>query len=137
MLILRRQVHEMNGEQQRRFLQRFSFATNLKALWTWNASLASGNQPRKLERTFVAVIAEGPTLQDGLEMQSVPSRTRINWNIHQAFQESLTANHTIATENSFYGSKNDPLHECLVHCGELLLASAAPGYPLAVCGERN
>ena len=36
MLVLCRQVHEVNGEQQRSFLQRLSMASNVKALWTWN-----------------------------------------------------------------------------------------------------
>ena len=40
MLILRRQVHGMNGEQQRSFLQCLSIPSNVKALWTWNFLLA-------------------------------------------------------------------------------------------------
>ena len=61
MPILRRQVHEMNGEQQRSFLQRLSMASNVKARWTWNSFLGRENLLAELERTFVKVIAL-PTL---------------------------------------------------------------------------
>jgi hypothetical protein len=54
MLVLCRQVHEMNGEQQRSFLQRLSMASNVKALWIWNFSLAreadSGSLSVRLSR---------------------------------------------------------------------------------------
>ena len=37
MLILCRQVHEMNGEQQRSFLQRLPETSDVKALWIWSS----------------------------------------------------------------------------------------------------
>jgi len=53
MPILCRQVHEINGKQQRSILQRLSMSSNVKALWTWNFLLVGKSSVRELKRTFV------------------------------------------------------------------------------------